>query len=105
MTETLEALGATIAGALAGAVTGYSVIRGELTVTANAAAIVKVASFLRDDERCQFWSIVDITAVDWPVRERRFDGVYHFLSARQNARVRVKVAAGVQTTYTSIIPL
>ncbi len=34
---------------------------------------------------------LDVTAVDWPGRERRFDVVYHFLSPRQNLRIRVKI--------------
>ena len=80
MDETLEKLGETIASALAGSVVGHWVAHGELTVTATARDIVKVATFLRDDERCQFVSFIDITAVDWPARERRFDVVYHLLS-------------------------
>ena len=39
-----------------------------------------VVTALRDDERCQLCSIIDVTAIDWPGRERRFDVVYHFLS-------------------------
>ena len=49
MDETLDRLGTTIAGALGGAVLGHAVAYGELTVTARAADIVKVAAFLRDD--------------------------------------------------------
>ena len=60
-----------------------------------------VAKFLRDDERCQFWSLVDVTAVDWPGRERRFDVVYHLLSPRQNLRVRVKIEVD-ETTLTTL---
>ena len=103
MDETLQQLGETIAGALAGAVTGHSVAHGELTVTANAADIVKVATFLRDDERCRFVCIIDVTAVDWPSREKRFDVVYHFLSPTKNARVRVKVETDEATPVPSLI--
>ncbi len=59
--------------------------------------------FLRDDPRCQFWNIVDITAVDWPGRERRFDVVYHLLSPKQNARIRVKIETDETTPVNSII--
>ena len=103
MDEALERLGETIAGALAGSVVGYWVAQGELTITATARDIVKVAAFLRDDERCQFKSFTDITAVDWPSRERRFDIVYHFLSPTQNRRIRVKIEAGEETRVPSII--
>ena len=103
MDDTLQRLGETIAGALAGSVTGHQVAYGELTVTANAADIVKVVTFLRDDERCRFVNIVDVTAVDWPSRDKRFDVVYHLLSPTKNARVRVKIMTDEATPVASII--
>ena len=103
MDDRLDKLGETIAGALPGSVVGYRVANGELTVNAIPGDIVKLAAFLRDDERCQFWSIVDITAVDWPSRERRFDVVYHLLSPKQNLRVRVKLEVDERTPVPSII--
>jgi NADH-quinone oxidoreductase subunit C len=103
MSESLEQLGATIASALAGSVTGHQVAYGELTITANAADIIKVVTFLRDDERCRFVNIVDVTAVDWPSREKRFDVVYHFLSPTKNARIRLKVMTDEATPVPSII--
>ena len=90
MEDTLVRLGATIQTALPASVTAHEVVRGELTIHAKAAAIVKVATFLRDDPGCQFICIIDVTAVDYPGREQRFDVVYHFLSPRLNQRIRVK---------------
>jgi NADH-quinone oxidoreductase subunit C len=101
--ERLETLGQTIANALAGSVTGTAVVRGELTVQAKAADIVKVATFLRDATPCQFSCIIDVTAVDWPSREQRFDVVYHLLSPRLNQRVRVKVMTDEVTPVPSLI--
>jgi NADH-quinone oxidoreductase subunit C len=103
MDTKLDELGALIAGELASAVTGHHIALGELTVSASAADIVKVATFLRDDSRCQFVSIIDVTAVDWPSRERRFDVVYHFLSPTRNARIRVKVETDETIPVPSII--
>jgi NADH-quinone oxidoreductase subunit C len=103
MDETLDKLGEIIAGALPGSVMGHRLAYGELTITAVAGDIVKIVSFLRDDERCRFWSLIDITAVDWPGRERRFDVVYHLLSPTQNLRIRVKIEVGETTPVPSII--
>jgi NADH-quinone oxidoreductase subunit C len=103
MDETLEKMGGTIAGALGSAVNGYAVERGELTVSAKASDIVKIATYLRDDPNCQFICFIDITAVDWPAREKRFDVVYHFLSPKLNRRVRVKIEADETTPVASII--
>jgi len=102
MSEALNALGEAIVAALPGTVTGHAVAYGELTVTAKAADILKVVTFLRDDPRCQFINIIDVTAVDWPGREKRFDVVYHFLSPRQNTRIRVKVETDEATAVPSI---
>ena len=103
MDEMLDRLGATIKGALGASVIGYQVAHGELTVTVKAADIIKVATFLRDDAACQFVSLIDITAVDWPGREQRFDVVYHLLSPRLNQRIRVKAAADEVTPVPSVI--
>jgi len=103
MDERLNQLGQSLAAELGGAVTGHIVAFGELTVTANAADIVRVLTFLRDDSRCQFVCIIDITAVDWPSREKRFDLVYHLLSPRKNMRIRVKVETDETTPVPSAI--
>jgi len=103
MDEILDTLGRTITEALAPAVKGYVVAHHELTVAAQAADIVSVMRFLRDDPRCLFWNIVDVTAVDWPGRERRFDVVYHLLSPKHNVRVRVKIETDETTPISSII--
>ena len=103
MDDTLERLGQTIKGALGASVTGSSSAHGELTIAAKAADIVKVATFLKTDAACQFICIVDVTAVDYPGRERRFDVVYHLLSPRLNQRIRVKVETDETTPVPSLI--
>ena len=103
MTDRLDDLGQAIARGLPGAVTGYQDALGELTVTAQTAEIVRVITFLRDDPGCEFFAFVDVTAVDWPQREKRFDIVYHLLSPTKNCRVRVKVETDEETPVASII--
>ena len=103
MDATLGQFGAMIADALGGAVTDHQVGRGELTIIANAPDIVKVAKFLRDDDRCEFWSFIDLTAIDWPGRERRFDVVCHLLSPRHNRRIRIKIETDESTPVPSLV--
>ena len=103
MEDTLERLGQTIQNALGASVVGYTVANSELTVSANAADVVSIAKFLRDDPACQFVNIIDVTAVDWPSREKRFDVVYHFLSPRLNQRIRLKVATDETAPVPSLI--
>ena len=72
------------------ALLGAAMRNGELTVTVAANAIPDFVNFLKSDSTCRFTTLIDITAVDWPERERRFDVVYHFLSMHLNQRIRVK---------------
>jgi NADH-quinone oxidoreductase subunit C len=102
MDETLRELGEQIAQALSGAVTAHRVAYGELTIEAEAAKVVEVAKFLRDDPRCQFVNFIDICGVDYPSREKRFDVVYHFLSPKLNRRIRLKVQADEATLVPSL---
>jgi NADH-quinone oxidoreductase subunit C len=103
MDETLDTLGKTIAGALGASVTAFAVAHRELTVTVQASEIVSVLRFLRDDPGCQFVCLIDITAVDWPSRDRRFEVVYHLLSPTHNGRIRVKIAIDETTAVPSVI--
>jgi NADH-quinone oxidoreductase subunit C len=103
MDDTLDSLGRTVVDALSPAVTAYSIAHHELTVSAQARDIVSVMRFLRDDPRCLFCNIIDVTAVDWPSRERRFDVVYHLLSPKHNFRIRVKAETDETAPVPSII--
>lgn len=57
------------------------------TLDVAAADLVATAARLKDEG---FDLLVDVTAVDWPGREPRFDVVYHFYSTTTFLRARVK---------------
>ncbi len=78
---------------------------GELCLHADAANILDVLTFLRDDAECRFVCFIDICGADYPEREKRFDVVYHLLSPYKNSRVRVKVQADEEGTVPSAIPV
>jgi NADH-quinone oxidoreductase subunit C len=101
----LAELGEAIVAALPGAAFRYEIAYGELTIHAEAQKIVEIVDFLQEDPRCLFWCFIDVTAVDWPGREKRFDVVYHLLSPRLNHRIRVKVETDETTPVPSIISI
>ena len=86
----LNELGASIEASRPEQVIGWEVANGELTVEIRASALPGFIEFLKVDPACNFSTLIDITAIDWPEREHRFDVVYHLLSMYQNHRVRVK---------------
>ncbi|MFT6605085.1 MAG: NADH-quinone oxidoreductase subunit C [Halocynthiibacter sp.] len=93
MSDALQELGTHIELKRPDCVLGWSVAFGELTVEVAPAQLVNFIDFLRSDGSCKFSSLVDITAVDYPAREARFDVIYHFLSMYQNHRIRLRIAA------------
>jgi NADH-quinone oxidoreductase subunit C len=66
--------------------------RKQPILVVDGAHLVEIAKFTRDDEQFNF--LVDLTAVDWPKREKRFDVVLNFYSFKKNERLRMKVFAG-----------
>jgi NADH-quinone oxidoreductase subunit C len=75
---------------------------GELTVEVAPAEIEGLVEFLKTDRTCRFSTLIDITAADYPSRDRRFDVVYHFLSMYQNHRIRVRAQIREDDTMPSI---
>ena len=77
----------------------------ELTVRVAPSSLIRLMGFLRDDHRCAFRQLMDISGVDWLGRELRFDVVYHLLSLSNNMRLRVKVATDERTPVPSLVSL
>ena len=94
-----------IAGHLAAAVREVAVDHGELVITTTSDDVLRVLSYLRDDSRCQFKALMDLTVVDYPTRAARFDVVYILLSIATVQRVRVKVATDEATPVPSAVPV
>jgi NADH-quinone oxidoreductase subunit C len=105
MTLALNELSTYLGEKLSGRIGETVLAYGELTVSVEPANLVDVATFLRDDQRCQFISIIDISGADYPSRAKRFDVVYHLLSPRQNVRIRLKVQADEETLVPSLTPV
>jgi len=103
MSETLNTLGEKIVGGLGGNALGHSIAFDQLTVTVQAEKIVDVVKYLRDEPSLRFINITDVTAVDYPGREKRFDVVYHLLSPTLNTRIRLRAEADETTQVPSII--
>jgi NADH-quinone oxidoreductase subunit C len=62
--------------------------------------LVEIATYSRDDEKFDWLS--DLTAVDWPKREKRFDIVLNMYSFEKNERLRLKVHAAADERVPSV---
>ena len=95
-TEALHTYGSYLIQCLPKFIQQFSVLKDELTLYIPPSAVVPVLTFLRDHSQSQFKSVVDISGVDYPEREKRFEVVYHLLSISPShaGRIRVKTYAG-----------
>jgi NADH-quinone oxidoreductase subunit C len=62
--------------------------------------LAEIATYSRDDEKFDWLS--DLTAVDWPKREKRFDVVLNMYSMEKNERLRLKVHAAADERVPSV---
>jgi NADH-quinone oxidoreductase subunit C len=62
--------------------------------------LAEIATYSRDDEKFDWLS--DLTAVDWPKREKRFDIVLNMYSMEKNERLRLKVHATADERVPSV---
>jgi NADH-quinone oxidoreductase subunit C len=67
---------------------------GDDTAVIEPARWKEIARFLRDDPGCQMNMLTDLTAVDFPDREPRFEVVAHLYSLEKGHRLRLKARVG-----------
>ena len=68
-------------------------------------AIVEVVTYLRSKKGFSFTTLIDITAIDFPAKEKRFQLIYHFLSMTENKRCKITMAVSDQETVKSVTPV
>ena len=69
--------------------------------------LVEVCLFLKTNKDTKFRQLIDITVVDYPERNQRFDVIYLFLSHEFNQRLVLKYSISeneVITSLTNIFP-
>src|SRR6266851_5429567 len=75
--------------------------RKQAILTVERARLVEMTRYLRDEEK--FDMLSDLTAVDWPKREKRFDVVLNLYSFPKNERLRLKVDAADAEEVPSVV--
>ena len=71
----------------------------------NKSDLNKFIKFLKDDKSLLFNQLIDISAIDFPSREYRFDVFYLFSSLTKNQRILIKISIKVDDFVESITPL
>lgn len=83
----------------------FAVWKDELTIFIPPSGVIPVFSFLKYHTSAEYTQISEITAVDYPSRDQRFEVVYNLLSVRHNSRIRVKTYADEASPVPSLTGL
>ena len=60
---------------------------------------------LKEDSNLKFDQLIDLTAIDYPSREKRFDVIYLLLSMTLNQRLLIKTSLDQSGSIESVIPI
>jgi len=63
---------------------------GQLFIEIDIEALYSTILYLKTNNKCRFKQLIDITAVDYPEKEKRFKLVYLLLSHENNLRILIK---------------
>jgi len=74
----------------------------QLFIEVDVENIVSTILFLKTNEKCKFKQLIDITAVDYPQKEKRFKIVYLLLSHENNLRIIISMNIDEKLTIPSI---
>ncbi|KAF2652674.1 hypothetical protein K491DRAFT_695388 [Lophiostoma macrostomum CBS 122681] len=103
--ESLHKYGQYVMSCLPKYVQQFTVWKDELSIHIPPAGVIPVFTFLKYHTAAEFTQVSDITAVDYPTKDQRFEVVYNMLSIRHNSRIRVKTYADEATPVPSICDL
>ena len=75
---------------------------GQLFIEIDIGALYSTILYLKTNDKCRFKQLIDITAVDYPEKEKRFKLVYLLLSHENNLRILININIDEKTHVPSI---
>jgi len=91
MSTTVNDLEKTVNSGLTTTVKKSQINLNQLFIDVDVEDIISTILFLKTNEKCKFKQLIDITAVDYPQREKRFKIVYLLLSHENNLRIIINI--------------
>ncbi len=74
----------------------------QLFIEINIEDLSSTILFLKTNDKCRFKQLIDITAVDFPQKEKRFKIIYLLLSHENNLRIIININIDEKTIVPSI---
>ena len=102
MLTTAENLMGTVGSALSTTIIKSKIIFGQLVVEINVQDLYSTILYLKTNAKCRFKQLIDITAIDYPEKNKRFQLVYFLLSHENNLRISIKTNIEEEISIPSI---
>ena len=105
--ENLESLEKAINSELTTKILSSKIKHDQINICIEDNNLIEVMIFLKTHSYTKFKQLIDITAVDYPERDKRFKMVYLLLSHEKNSRIKIEfdIKEGeILSSLTSIFP-
>ena len=102
MSATVNDLERTVNSGLAAKVKISKINFGQLFIEIDIEALYSTILYLKTNNKCRFKQLIDITAVDYPKKAKRFKLVYLLLSHENNLRIIININIDEKTSAPSI---
>ena len=105
--ENLESLEKAINSELTTKILSSKIKHDQINICIKDNNLIEVMIFLKTHSSTKFKQLIDITAVDYPERDKRFKMVYLLLSHEKNSRIKIEfdIKEGeILSSLTSIFP-
>ena len=105
--ENLESLEKAINSELTTKILSSKIKHNQINICIEDNNLIEVVIFLKTHSSTKFKQLIDITAVDYPEKDKRFKMVYLLLSHEKNSRIKIEfdIKEGeILSSLTSIFP-
>jgi len=102
MSTTVTDLEKTVNSGLTTTIKKSEINFNQLFIDVDTENIISTILFLKTNEKCRFKQLIDITAVDYPEKEKRFKIVYLLLSHEKNLRIVINTHINEKIVVPSI---
>ncbi len=105
--ENLESLEKAINSELTTKILSSNIKHDQINICIEDNNLIEVIIFLKTHSSTKFKQLIDVTAVDYPERDKRFKMVYLLLSHEKNSRIKIEfdIKEGeILSSLTSIFP-
>ena len=105
MSITVNDLERAVNSSLTTSIINSSVNFGQLYIDIEIENLISTILFLKTNDKCKFKQLIDITAADYPGREKRFKIIYLLLSHENNQRIVINFDIDDKVTIPSIVKI